>query len=444
MYVMFSFAPRPGGGGAFAVASPTMREICGLAPEEVRADVGPLFDRIEPEDLAQLRRAIAQATRDRTAWDVEFRYRHPDKGQLWMRAHCTPLTGEDGSLQWHGFINDITQLKRDRHELEERNEELRRFAFLVNNSQAFIGICDLEGRPFFVNQAGLAMVGLERMEDACAVAVEDYFFPEDRPMITEKFLPRVLEEGHGTLEVRFRHFKTHAPIWMSYSVFTLRDEHDGPLGFATMSQNIDARKQDEKRMELLMDELNHRVRNTLAIVNSIASQTLKHTPSAQEFRAAFGGRIAALAKTHTLFAKTKWSTSTLREVIAQQLDPYTKGRADALTTAGPRLLINPKQALTLSLVFHELAANAAKYGALSVAAGRIEIRWEIDPERTLRLTWQECSGPRVAPPSRRGFGSQLIEFNVAHEFGGDAVLDYQPDGVRCSLAIPLRREADEI
>jgi PAS domain S-box-containing protein len=441
---MFSFSPGADGGGAFPVASPTMREICGLAPEAVRHDIGPLFDRIEPDDLAALQRAIAQAARDLAAWDVEFRYRHPDKGLIWMRAHCTPLTGEDGRLQWYGFLNDITQRKRDRRELEERNVDLRRFAFLVNNSRDFIGMCDLAGRPFFVNQAGLAMLGLGRMADACAFAVEDYFFPEDRPTITEEFLPRVLEEGHGTIEIRFRHFETKAPIWMSYSVFTLKDEHDQPLGFATMSQNIDARKQDEKRMELLMDELNHRVRNTLAIVNSIASQTLKHTPSVQEFRTAFGGRIAALAKTHTLFAATKWTTSTLREVIVQQLEPYTRGRADALTITGPRLLVNPKQALTLSLVFHELAANAVKYGALSVPTGQVEIGWEIDPERKLRLTWQESGGPRVAPPDRRGFGSQLIEFNVAHEFGGDALLDYQPDGVKCLLGIPLRGDADEI
>jgi two-component sensor histidine kinase len=263
-------------------------------------------------------------------------------------------------------------------------------------------------------------------------------------MIAKTFLPRVLREGHDTIEVRFRHFKTGEPIWMNYSVFTLKDEHDQPLGYATMSENIDARKQDEKRMELLMDELNHRVRNTLAIVSSIASQTLKHTPSAQEFRTTFGGRIAALAKTHTLFAANRWSTSTLKEVIAQQLDPYTRERGAALTIDGPKLLVNPKQALTLSLVFHELAANAAKYGALSVPVGRVGICWEIDAERKLRLTWEESGGPCVAPPGPTGFGSQLIKFNVAHEFGGEAELDYQPDGLKCRLAIPLRAEADEI
>ncbi len=132
----------------------------------------------------------------------------------------------------------------------------------------------------------------------------------------------------------------------------------------------------------------------------------------------------------------------MREVIAQQLDPYTRERA--LTITGPRLLVNPKQALTLSLVFHELAANAAKYGALSTPGGQVEIRWEIDAERNLLLTWQESGGPRVAPPRRLGFGSQLIEFNVAHEFGGNAALHYRPDGVRCLLTIPLRADADEI
>ena len=122
MYVMFTFVPRADGGGAFPDASPTMLEICGIAPEEVRDDVAPLFRRIEPDDLAKLRGAIAQGTRDRTAWDVEFRYRHPSKGLVWMRARCTPLTGADGSLQWHGFINDITQRKRTSASWKEERE----------------------------------------------------------------------------------------------------------------------------------------------------------------------------------------------------------------------------------------------------------------------------------------------------------------------------------
>jgi two-component sensor histidine kinase len=227
-------------------------------------------------------------------------------------------------------------------------------------------------------------------------------------------------------------------------VFTLKDGDGRPLGFATISQNIDTRKRDDERMELLIDELNHRVRNTLAIVNAIATQTLKHTPSVLEFRHAFGGRISALAKTHTLLATTRWSASTLHDLIMQQLAPYAKDRAGALVVAGPRLLVNPKQALTLSLVMHELAANAAKYGALSVPTGRVEIRWQIEPDRSLRLTWHEQGGPQVEPPTRRGFGSQLIEFNIAHEFGGEARLDYRPEGLQCVLTIPLRGPRDEI
>jgi PAS domain S-box-containing protein len=437
MYVMFSFAPREQGDGAFPLATPTMLEICGIAPEEVRDDVGPLFDRIEPDDLAQLRSAIAQATHDQTPWDVEFCYRHPSKGPVWMRARCTPLVDPDGLVQWHGFINDITQRR-------EIDEQLRRFAFLVNNSRDFIGMSDLAGRPLYVNQAGLTMVGLADMAEARELSIEDFFFPEDRPLLMKEFLPGVLREDHGTIEIRFRHFKTGEPVWISYSVFTLKDEDDRPLGFATISQNIDGRKQDEERMKLLIDELNHRVRNTLAIVNAIATQTIKHTSSVEEFRRAFGGRISALAKTHTLLATKRWSASTLHELIDQQLEPYTRDRTDAVLISGPKLLVNPKQALTLSLVMHELAANAAKYGALSVATGRVEIRWQIEPERSLRLTWQEAGGPRVEPPSRRGFGSQLIEFNIAHEFGGEAKFDYRPAGVVCVLTIPLPGPRDEI
>jgi PAS domain S-box-containing protein len=437
MYVMFTFSPHADGDGAFPDTSPTIRGILGLAPEEVRTDAWPLFRRVVPEDLAKLRSAIARSTRDATAWDVEFRYRHPRNGLLWMRAHCTPLIGQDGSLQWHGFVNDITQRR-------EADEQLRKFAFLVNNSQDFIGMCDLARRPFYINDAGLALVGLDGMAQARRTSLEDFFFPEDRPLIMSEFLPDVLRQGHSTIEIRFRHFKSGEPLWMSFSVFTLKDEDEQPLGFATISQNVDVRKQNEERTELLIEELNHRVRNTLAIVSAIATQTLKHTGSTQEFQVAFNGRIMALAKTHTLLATTKWSASTLHDLILQQLQPYAKERGDSLTIAGPTLLVNPKQALTLSLVIHELTANAAKYGALSLPTGRVEVRWQIEPNRALRLTWREFDGPPVAPPSRRGFGLQLIEFNIAHEFGGEAVFDYPREGVRCVVTIPLRPQRDEI
>jgi PAS domain S-box-containing protein len=437
MYVMFTFSPHADGDGAFPDASPTIRGILGLAPEDVRSDAWPLFRRVVPEDLATLRAAIAQGTRDATAWDVEFRYRHPSKGLLCLRAHCTPLIGQDGSLQWHGFINDIT----DRKEIDE---QLRKFAFLVDNSQDFIGMYDLAGRPFYINDAGLALVGLDGIAQARRISLEDFFFPEDRALIMGEFLPDVLRQGHHATEIRFRHFKTDEPLWMSYSVFTIKDEADQPQGFATISQNIDARKQNEERMELLIDELNHRVRNTLAIVSAIATQTLKHTGSVREFQVAFNGRLMALAKTHTLLATSKWSASTLHDLILQQLEPYAKERADSLTIAGPRLLVNPKPALTLSLVIHELTANAAKYGALSLPTGQVEVRWQIEPNRSLRLVWREQDGPPVVPPTRRGFGSQLIEFNIAHEFGGEAAFDYRPDGLQCVLTIPLRAQRDEI
>ncbi|MGH6920963.1 MAG: sensor histidine kinase, partial [Geminicoccaceae bacterium] len=390
------------------------------------------------EDQARVWSTVRTALAEHRSYDMEFRIQRQDGQVRWIRNHGLPTFDQAGQpVSLIGTARDITARK-------EADEQLRKFAFLANNSHDFIGMCDLAGRPFFVNEAGLALVGLEHMDDALKVSLEDFFFPEDRALITEEFLPSVLREGHGTIEVRFRHFKTDEPVWMSYSVFTLKDENDQPLGFATISQDIDARKQNEERMELLIDELNHRVRNTLAIVNAIATQTLKHTPSVQDFRIAFGGRITALAKTHTLLATTKWSASTLHDLIVQQLEPYTKGRADALVISGPRLLVNPKQALTLSLVMHELAANAAKYGSLSVPTGRIEVRWQIDPGRSLRLTWQEVDGPRVAKPTRRGFGSQLIEFNIAHEFGGEARLDYPPAGVECVLTIPLRGRRDEI
>lgn len=207
--------------------------------------------------------------------------------------------------------------------------------------------------------------------------------------------------------------------------------------------DITERKHVEQTQQMLLEELNHRVRNTLAIVNSIAGQTLKHSPSLDYFSEAFAGRIQALASTHTLLSSNRWQPSSLAQLVEKQLAPYSRSRLDAVMTSGPEILITPKPALTLSLVLHELATNAAKYGALSSAQGQVDVSWTIEqaPERRqLLLTWSESGGPPVAAaPERNGFGAQLIQFNIAHEFGGRVETTYRPTGVLHRLIIPLPR-----
>ena len=200
------------------------------------------------------------------------------------------------------------------------------------------------------------------------------------------------------------------------------------------------RKRSEEQQAMLVAELAHRVRNTLAIVRSMASQTVRHSQSLEQFEASFDGRVQALAHVHTLLISTRWARTDLRALFAHHLKVYAPHGA-AVSLSGPTLPVLPKAAVTLGLVFHELAVNATKYGSLSVPDGRVEVRWRVRAvggSQKVVLFWREVGGPPVSLPKRQGFGGKLITFSIAHEFGGKAQIVYRPAGVKCRLTLPLR------
>ena len=196
----------------------------------------------------------------------------------------------------------------------------------------------------------------------------------------------------------------------------------------------------QEQQKLLLDELNHRVKNTLATVQAIASQTFRSKPDPAEFRAAFEARLYALSQTHNVITATSWRGAPLRDVLMAELQPHGDNH---YKVDGPDVDLSPAQALTFGMVFHELATNAAKYGALSHADGCVRVIWSLDagPERRLDLTWHEHGGPAVSTPTRRGVGSRLIERSVSGDLGGQAELTFEPDGLICRLSASLSRRA---
>ena len=202
------------------------------------------------------------------------------------------------------------------------------------------------------------------------------------------------------------------------------------------------RHKAQARQQLLLQELDHRVKNTLAIVQSLANQTLHLTP-ADQFAEVLGARLAALARAHDLLTRQNWEYADLGEVVGTTLDPYADDRPGGggarVARAGPPVSLAPGLAISFHLTFHELATNAAKYGALSVEGGRVDVRWRIDDGAApgLRLEWREIDGPTVRPPSRKGFGTKLIARGLAHETGGDVDLAFEPAGLRCTITVPL-------
>jgi two-component sensor histidine kinase len=204
--------------------------------------------------------------------------------------------------------------------------------------------------------------------------------------------------------------------------------------------DITERKLWEERQRLLINELNHRVKNTLATVQSIAMQSFRDTGAASGANfTAFQNRLFALARAHDILTRDNWEGAELREIVGEVVEPYCRQSGGRCDIEGPRLRLTPSMALALSMAVHELATNAAKYGSLSVSTGQVSISWTIMPgePKHLSLIWQERGGPRVAPPTRRGFGTRLIERSLAQELAGDVNLAYDPSGVVCTIKAPL-------
>jgi two-component sensor histidine kinase len=208
------------------------------------------------------------------------------------------------------------------------------------------------------------------------------------------------------------------------------------LAFAVRMATTIAR--GEMLHNLLIDELNHRVKNTLAILQSIAVQTFRSASKSE--REKFEGRLGALAEAHNLLSTEKWQGSELQDVLGRVLQPYLLNNPERIRMFGPHVPLSPRPAVVLSMIVHEIATNAAKYGALSNEAGTVTIDWEVITEnakKKLRLIWSEAGGPHVTAPVQRGFGSRLIERSARDQLGGEATVDFLPRGavytVTCAL-----------
>lgn len=194
----------------------------------------------------------------------------------------------------------------------------------------------------------------------------------------------------------------------------------------------------QEQQRLLMDELNHRVKNMLATICAIASNTLRGTKEPKDFVDTFQSRLMALSRTHNILTLGQWQSADMRSLLEAEFEPYGLGRRVILS--GEDWQLTPRTALSLGMVFHELAINAAKYGALSDGIGRLDIRWQrlSDPESPLVIEWQESNGPPATPSSHRGFGSRLIERSIARELSGALTIEYGATGLTYRIVLPSR------
>jgi two-component sensor histidine kinase len=229
-----------------------------------------------------------------------------------------------------------------------------------------------------------------------------------------------------------------APLWRNLAITSAIGALLLSVGLAFAVRMATQIARSETLHDLLIEELNHRVKNTLALMQAIAAQTFRSASRAE--REKFEGRLGALAEAHNLLNQEKWQGSELQDVIARVLQPYLLNNPERLRILGPRAQLSPRLAVVLSMILHEIATNAAKYGALSNETGTVSLTWEVTEEsagRKLSLTWTEAGGPHVSAPVQRGFGSRLIERSARDQLGGEATVDFLPHGVVCTISCVL-------
>lgn len=229
-----------------------------------------------------------------------------------------------------------------------------------------------------------------------------------------------------------------APLWRNIAITSLIGGVLLLVGLTFAIRMATTIARGDMLHNLLIEELNHRVKNTLALMQAIAVQTFRS--ASRDERAKFEGRLCALAEAHNLLSQEKWAGSELRDVIARVLQPFLLTNPDRIRMNGPAVPLSPRLAVVLSMIVHEIATNAAKYGALSNETGRVTLDWQImedTPKQRLRLIWTETGGPLVTAPVQRGFGSRLIERSARDQLGGEATVDFLPRGVVCTVICAL-------
>jgi PAS domain S-box-containing protein len=316
-------------------------------------------------------------------------------------------------------------------------ESEQRFRTMADTAPAMLWVTDANARCTFQSRAWYEYTGMD-LGGASNFGWLDAVHPEDRDATRQEFLRANTQRASFSLDYRLRH-ADGAYRWVIDTGQPRFDADGAFLGYIGSVMDIHDRKQADQHLRMVLAELNHRVKNTLASIDAMAHQTARHSDSLEQFQQSFSQRIRSLGHAHGLLTRTRWEGASLRELLKTELKPRC-GHDEQVHLNGPAIILRPKAALALHMVIHELATNAAKYGALSAAQGHVEVEWYVaqqSDEAQLHLRWTELGGPPVAPPVRRGFGSRVLDATVAYELEGELKLEFRKTGLICVINFPL-------
>ncbi len=417
--------------------SPNRFDLLGMRRRpDARGSFDEWIARVHPDDRIMVRDAALRCFAEGEPYAITYRIlRAGDGAERWLQSHGSRIDYDDGRpSRFVGVSFDVTDRKRAEQKLRESET---RFRTIFEQANDFLITTTLDNRVTSVNPAVGEAIGY-REDEILGRSIRD-FMDADQFAISMDAFNRKLQHGGSTrLTLKLRARDGRELIWEVNSRLNL-DAQGRPVALHAIGRDMTEAKRAEAHLRLLVDELNHRVKNTLAIVQGIAQQSFKDDVPPHQARAAFEGRLAALSEAHNLLTREHWGPVSLRRIIEDALRPH--GEPSRFALDGPDLPIQPKTAISLALAIHELATNAVKHGALSRSEGRITIHWRREegdgtPAR-LGLRWEEAGGPPVVAPVRRGFGTRMIERGLAAELGGTVHIEFRPGGLVCVVDAPL-------
>ncbi|MGF9763562.1 PAS domain S-box protein [Microvirga sp. 0TCS3.31] len=428
---------QAGGIGSFELFPSTGRiitseQFCRLwgVPVQEEFDVADLIACIHPDDQPRV------TTGHRTLPDealgyIEYRLIRPDTGETrWLARRAQRVRDQEGAPRYLGVIYDITSRKRG-------EEQIRFQAQLLDSVHEAVIATDLSGRVTYWNRFAETLYGWPAQE-AVGRAVLSLTSGSDPAKAGE--VMAALARG-GTWSGEFTGRRRDGSTFPGHVTDApVRDEHGTFIGIVGISYDISAEKQALEHQQLLINELNHRVKNTLATVQSIASQTLRNAPSAEAAREAIESRLIGLSRAHDVLTRENWEGAYLREIVLQAVEPYHGSSDGRFEIQGVDFRLSPRIALAIAMALQELVTNAVKYGALSNETGQVTIAWTLKgrgDEPQLEMRWEEAGGPPVQVPGRRGFGTKLIERSLSQELNGNVEIRFEPAGVVCTIVAPL-------
>ena len=361
---------------------------------------------------------------------IEAVAERPDGTRVPFIPYPTPLYDASGELI--GAVNMLVDITDRKH----AEESARRLASVVEFSDDAILTKDLDGVITSWNRGAERLFGY-KAEEAVGRPITTILIPHDRLDEEREIINRIRRGEHVDHYETVRQCRDGSLLDISLTVSPLKDAQGKIVGASKIARDITEPRRTQERQKLLINEIQHRIKNMLAIVQAIATQTLRSSPDDRE---AFVARLHALAGAHDLLRDDNWHQAALVELVGKALNAFQDKHRERFFIDGPDgIFLDAQKSSMLVMILHELATNAVKYGALSNENGQVCVVWERlgdDPAKRLRLNWKESGGPPVSPPAEKGFGSLLIERALQNHMG-QARLDFAPQGLQCSIEIFL-------